>query len=59
MQAVVKQVSGITFVGKAGTNHWVVMDGTKLLGGSEAGTSPMELLLISLGAVPLPMWRLF
>lgn len=48
-QAVVTQVQGITFAGKADTNHWVIMDGPKTFGGSRAGSSPKELLLISLG----------
>lgn len=45
----VKQVEGITFVGKGNSNHWVVMDGPETFGGAEAGTRPMELFLISLG----------
>ena len=50
MQAIVKRVEGLTFVGKADTNHWVVMDGKKESGGSDAGPSPKELVLIALGA---------
>jgi putative redox protein len=48
-QALVKQVAGITFAGKADSNHWVVMDGPTAFGGSDAGTRPKELLLIALG----------
>lgn len=36
-------------MGKGKTNHWVVMDGPFELGGSEAGTRPMELVLVALG----------
>ena len=46
----IKQVQGLTFVGKGETNHWVSIDGPKEFFGSEAGTRPMELLLISLGS---------
>jgi len=49
MQAEVQHVRGLTFVGKGKTNHWVVMDGPFELGGSEAGTRPMELVLVALG----------
>jgi len=49
MQATLKQVQGLSFVAKGDSNHWVAMDGKKIVGGSEAGTSPMELMLMSLG----------
>ncbi len=45
----VKFVDGMTFIGKGDSNHWVVMDGAETVGGSDAGTRPMELLLVSLG----------
>ena len=49
-KAVVKQVRGITFVGKTDdTNHWVTMDGPDNFGGSGAAIRPKELLLLSLG----------
>jgi putative redox protein len=47
--AIVKQVSGVTLVAKGDSNHWVVIDGAPSLGGSEAGSSPKELLLFALG----------
>lgn len=47
--AVVKQIQGITLAGRADSNHWVVMDGGERFGGSNAGSSPKELLLMSLG----------
>ncbi|MBI5476428.1 MAG: OsmC family protein [Ignavibacteriales bacterium] len=48
-KALVKQIRGITFAGKADSNHWVTMDGPEDFGGSNAGTRPKELLLIALG----------
>ncbi len=48
-QAIVKQVQGITLVGKSESNHWVVMDGSEVFGGSKAGSSPKELLMLALG----------
>ncbi len=50
MEVKIKQVEGLTFVGKGDTNHWVTIDGPKKFGGTEAATRPMELLLISLGS---------
>jgi putative redox protein len=47
--AIVKQLQGITFAGKADSNHWVAMDGPDEFGGSSAGTRPKELLLLALG----------
>jgi len=47
-EVVVKQLQGITFVAKGGTNHWVVMDGSPDFGGSLAGSSPKELLMMAL-----------
>ena len=48
-QAIVKQLSGVAFTGKADSNHWVVMDGPESFGGSNAGSRPKELLLLALG----------
>ncbi|HCY74856.1 MAG TPA: osmotically inducible protein OsmC [Ignavibacteriales bacterium] len=48
-KAFVKQVQGITFVGKTDSNHWVTMDGPETFGGSNAGIRPKELLMIALG----------
>ncbi len=47
--AVVRQVQGMTFTGKADSNHWVMMDGSLNEGGSAAATSPKELVLLGLG----------
>jgi putative redox protein len=48
-KAIVKQVNGVTFIGKSDSNHWITMDGTEKFGGSDAGTRPKELLMIALG----------
>ncbi|MGQ9799837.1 MAG: OsmC family protein, partial [Ignavibacterium sp.] len=47
-KAFVKQVRGITFVGKTDSNHWITIDGPENFGGSNAGIRPKELILISL-----------
>jgi putative redox protein len=47
--ATVKQLQGVTLLGKSDSNHWVVMDGSDMFGGSDAGSSPKELLLMALG----------
>lgn len=49
MEVEVKQVEGSTFVGKGDSNHWLAMDTGKEYDGSEAASSPMELLLVGLG----------
>jgi putative redox protein len=46
--AFVKQLRGITFVGKTDTNHWITMDGPENFYGSNSGIRPKELLLLSL-----------
>jgi putative redox protein len=48
-KAFIKQLQGITFVGKTDSNHWITMDGPKDFGGSDAGIRPKELLLLGLG----------
>lgn len=50
MMIEIKQVKGLTFVGKGESNHWVTIDGPKDFFGSEAASRPMELLLIALGS---------
>ena len=47
-EVIVKQVAGINFVGKGPSGHWVPMDGPEEFGGSDAGTRPIELLVIGL-----------
>lgn len=48
-EAVIRQVQGTTLVARADSAHWVVMDGSPTFGGSNAGSSPKELLLMALG----------
>ena len=45
----IKFVDGMTFIGRGDSNHWVVMDSAETVGGTNAGTRPMELVLIALG----------
>ncbi|MFA7228106.1 MAG: OsmC family protein [Melioribacteraceae bacterium] len=47
-KAYVKQIKGITFIGKTDSNHWVSMDGPENFGGSDAGIRPKELILLAL-----------
>ncbi len=47
-KAYLKQIKGITFAGKTDSNHWITVDGPENFGGSNAGISPKELLLLSL-----------
>ncbi len=49
MQATVKWVDGVMFVGESGSGHAVVMDGPPDLGGRNMGIRPMEMLLIGVG----------
>jgi putative redox protein len=49
MEAKVVRVNGITFIGKAASNHWIIIDGPQEFQGSDAATRPKELLLIALG----------
>jgi putative redox protein len=48
MKVELKQVEGNTYVGKGESNHWVTMDAAEKDGGHDAGTRPMELVLIAL-----------
>lgn len=47
-KAYLKQIKGIAFAGKSDSNHWITVDGPENFGGSNAGISPKELLLLSL-----------
>jgi putative redox protein len=49
MQAVVKWVDGVMFVGETGSGHAVVMDGAPDHGGRNMGARPMEMILLGLG----------
>jgi len=48
-KAIVQHIEGVTFMGKADSNHWIPLDGPEQFGGSDAGTRPKELILIALG----------
>ncbi len=50
MKAVVKQIEGCSFIGKAESNHWVPIDTKKEVSGSDAAAHPMELVLLALGS---------
>ena len=49
MQATVKWIDGVSFVGEADSGHAVVMDGAADAGGRNIGFRPMELLLVGMG----------
>jgi putative redox protein len=49
MQATVKWVDGVMFVGSSGSGHSVVMDGAAEAGGRNLGIRPMEMLLLGMG----------
>jgi putative redox protein len=48
MKAEVYMVKGLSFVGKADSNHWLAIDGPVGLRGAAAASRPMELLLLGL-----------
>lgn len=43
-----RQINGLSFAGCANTKHWVVMDAPEDLGGSAAGSRPMEVVLMGI-----------
>jgi putative redox protein len=49
VEARVKYMEGLQFVGQASSGHAIVMDGDATHGGSNTGLRPTELLLIGLG----------
>ncbi len=50
VEARVKYLEGLQFVGQASSGHAIVMDGDPAHGGSNTGLRPTELLLIGLGS---------
>ena len=50
MQATIKWVDGVMFVGETGSGHAVVIDGPPDHGGRNMGARPMEMLLLGLGS---------
>ncbi|MCD6205143.1 MAG: OsmC family protein [Candidatus Marinimicrobia bacterium] len=49
MQVTLHRAKGSTFIAKGDSNHWVVLDSVEKFGGSDAGSRPMEMVLIALG----------
>lgn len=49
MEAKIKYVDGMQFVGEASSGHAIVMDGDPKFGGRNTSVRPTELLLIGLG----------
>lgn len=49
MKARVKLVEGITFVAESGSGHAIVIDASPEVGGRNAGSRPMELVLMGAG----------
>ena len=50
MQATIKWVDGVMFVGETGSGHAIVIDGPPDHGGRNMGARPMELMLLSVGS---------
>lgn len=55
MQARVKWVEGLTFLGESASGHQVLMDGSA----GEKAPSPMEMVLMSVGVAARSMWCRF
>jgi len=49
MEAKIKWVEDMMFMGQSGSGHAVVMDGPPNLGGKNMGIRPMEMMLMGLG----------
>ena len=49
MKATIRQVKGLSLVGKADSNHWVPMDAIEDVGGNNAASRAIELVLLGLG----------
>jgi len=49
MKAIIKQIKGCSFIGKADSNHLVAIDTPKETCGSDAASTPMEMILFALG----------
>ncbi len=50
MQARIKWIGDVSFVGESGSGHAIVLDGAPEHGGRNLGVRPMEALLIGVGA---------
>jgi putative redox protein len=49
MQARIKWVDGVMFIGETGSGHAMVMDGPPDNGGRNLGARPMEMILLGVG----------
>lgn len=49
MEARIKWIEGVAFMGESGSGHGLVMDGALDDGGKNRGPRPMEMLLLGLG----------
>tara|TARA_B110000238_G_C16073163_1_gene415859 strand:- start:530 stop:949 length:420 start_codon:yes stop_codon:yes gene_type:complete len=49
MNATIKWVDGVMFLGESGSGHSIVMDGAPDQGGRNMGSRPMEMVLMGLG----------
>ena len=49
MKLKLKWLEDMTLVGKGDSNHWVAMDASPEVGGTDAGSRPLELFLMGLG----------
>ena len=49
MKAHIRYTGNMSFIGKADSNHLVIMDASKSVGGEESAVKPIELILIGLG----------
>ena len=49
MNARIKWLDHMSFVGESGSGHSVVMDGSPEHGGRDLGVRPMEMVLLGLG----------
>jgi len=43
-----RQIEGISFAAKAGSGHWVTMDGPAEHGGNDSASTPLELFLMGM-----------
>jgi putative redox protein len=50
MQATIKWVDGMMFIGETGSGHAVVIDGPPDHGGRNMGVRPLEMLLLGVGS---------
>lgn len=50
VEATIRYIEGLQFVGEASSGHAIVVDGDAEVGGRDTGLRPSELLLIALGS---------